>query len=142
MDRQIVVGGKVYMYVAQIFIAKIWVFDGFEAKFRTSIKHMQEDNALSPYGLKVLKPNGMDTTAYLTFQRSSDILRALKLIEGSWFGESNVLEEGKFLWARSFHFTNGKNVNGDINHTKSRKQSTRKKCYSRFKFVRLDVSLY
>ena len=62
MDRQIVVDGKVYMYVAQVFIAKIWVFDGF-AKFRTSIKHMQEDNALSPYSLKVLKPNGVDTTA-------------------------------------------------------------------------------
>ncbi len=26
MDRQIVVGGKVYMYVAQVFIAKIWFF--------------------------------------------------------------------------------------------------------------------
>ena len=99
MDRQIVVGGKVYMYVAQVFIAKIWVFDGFEAKFRTRIKHMQEDNALSPYSLKVLKPNGVDTTAYLTFQRSSDILRALKLIEGSWFGESGrgQVSMGPFL---------------------------------------------
>ena len=66
MDRQIVVGGKVYMYVAQVFIAKIWVFDGFEAKFRTSIKHMQKDNALSPYSFKVLKPNGVDTTAHIS----------------------------------------------------------------------------
>ena len=106
MDRQIVVGGKVYIYVAQVFIAKIWVFDGFEAKFRTHIKHMQEDNALSPYNLKVLKQNGVDTTAYITFQRSSDNLRTLKLIEGSWFSESKVLKKGKFLWARPFHFTN------------------------------------
>ena len=97
MDRQIVVGGKVYMYVAQVFIAKIWVFDEFETKFRTHIKHMQEDNALSPYNLKVLKPNGVDTTAYLTFQRSSDNLRTLKLIEGSWFSESKVLTKVKFL---------------------------------------------
>ena len=116
MDRQIVVGNKVFAYVAQVFISKVWVFDGFEAKFRARIKQIQEDNSLSLYNLKVLKSRSVDTTAYLTFQRSSDNLRALKVIEGSWFGESKVLEKGKFLWARPFHFTNERSVTGDLNH--------------------------
>jgi hypothetical protein len=66
MENQIVVGRRTFAYVAQVFIAKIWVFDGFEAKFRTSIKHIQKDNALSPYSFKVLKPNGVDTTAHIS----------------------------------------------------------------------------
>jgi len=63
-----------------------------------------------------LKPRGVDTTAYLTFQRSSDNLRALRLIEGSWFGEAKVLNKGKFLWARPWHFTNEKSIKGDLSH--------------------------
>lgn len=116
MENQIVVGRRTFAYVAQVFISKIWVFDGFEARFRARIQKMQEDNSMSTYSLKVLKPKSVDTTAYLTFQRSSDNLRALRIIEGSWFGEAKVLNKGKFLWARPWHFTNERSIKGDLGH--------------------------
>ena len=49
-------------------------YEGYKAKFCTLIKHMQV--ALSPYSLKVLRPNEVYTAA---FQRSSDSLWEGKL---------------------------------------------------------------
>jgi hypothetical protein len=142
MNRQIEVGRRSFAYVAQVFISKIWVFDGFEAKFRARIQKMQEDNSMSPYSLKVLKPRSVDMTAYLTFQRSSDKLRVLRLIEGSWFGESKILDKGKFLWARPLHFISERGVKGDLNHIAYETSSEGVKAFNEKHYVAQKPNVY